>query len=455
MSDSGSTSATVSGSSRVRLHPLQMRAEGESWIVGRVETGDFIAVPPVGHRAIALLSDGTVNEVRARLRGEAGSDIDVAAFVSSLVDIGFVAEINGHALAQPPVPESMFPWLRPHHVSWLLHPTVPLAAAAIVVAAVVALALDPSLAPSYRDLLWSGSGGAVILGNVAIVWALIFLHELAHLFTARAAGTPGRMSLGTRLQFLVAQTDVSGVWAAPRRSRLTVYLAGIALNMVVSAAAVLVLAAVNLDGLARDLVAAIGLLSLTMVPVQFLVFVRTDVYFVIQDVAGCANLYADGSVYARYVARRVLHRLFGLGAPADDPSRRLTARERIAVRVYTVVLVVGTAACLAVAALVTLPMGVTLLAAAAHTMVAGGSAADLFDAAAVVGVGALFLVLWSRAWWRRHGQRVRGEIRRAQQPGGGRWTAWRSPRAASSTRSRSVSSTRSRSASSTRSRRRR
>jgi hypothetical protein len=108
MSHSSSNPGTVSGSTRVRLHPLHMRAEGESWIVGRVETGDFIAVPPVGHRAIALLSVGAVDEVRAQLRDEAGSDIDVAAFVSSLVDIGFVAELDDRPLAQQPIPEPMF-----------------------------------------------------------------------------------------------------------------------------------------------------------------------------------------------------------------------------------------------------------------------------------------------------------------------------------------------------------
>jgi hypothetical protein len=34
------TEATV-----VRLGPLSMRPEGESWVIGRVETGDFISVP--------------------------------------------------------------------------------------------------------------------------------------------------------------------------------------------------------------------------------------------------------------------------------------------------------------------------------------------------------------------------------------------------------------------------
>ncbi|MEV0158406.1 hypothetical protein AB0H57_32675 [Micromonospora sp. NPDC050686] len=418
-----SAPTTVTGTTRVRLHPLHLRAEGESWIVGRVETGEFIAVPPVGQRAVTLLADGTVDEVRARLRAETGADVDVAAFVASLVDLGFVAELDDRALAQPPVPQSMLPWLRPAHVRWLLHPAVALAAAAVVLAALAAIAVDPGLAPSYRDLLWSGSSGAVLLGNLVIVWSLILLHEFAHLLTARATGAPGRMSLGTRLQFLVAQTDVSGVWAAPRRARLTVYLAGIALNLVVSAVVVLVLAGTGLAGSARDLVAAVGLLSLTLVPAQFLVFMRTDAYFVLQDLTGCANLYADGSAYARHLARRALHRLSRRDGPGEDPSRRLTPRERVAVRVYTVVLVVGTTACLAVAALVTLPVSVTLLTTAAHTIVAGGAAAELFDAAAFVGVSLLCLVLWTRAWWHRHGQRVRREISRTRRRGEGRWTA--------------------------------
>jgi putative peptide zinc metalloprotease protein len=400
---------TVAGSTRVRLHPLRCRTDGESVIVGRVETGDFISVPPVGNRTVELLAGGaTVDEVRTRLRAETGSDVNVAGFVSSLTELGFVAEIDGRALAQPPVPPPMFPRIRPHHVRWLLHPAVALAVAVTVLAAVVAIARDASLFPSYRDLLWSGSGGAVIIGNAVIGWTLLLLHELAHLFTARAAGAPGRMSLSTRLQFLVAQTDVSGVWAAPRRERLTVYLSGVALNLAVFGVAVLVLAVMAPQGPVRGLIAAVALISLTMVPVQFLVFMRTDVYFVLQDVSGCANLYAEGSAYARFCARRALRwPRRSAGAVTGDPSRRLPRSERRAVRAYTVVLVSGTAACLAVAVLVTLPFAVSVLAAAGHTFLVGGSAAELFDAAAVVATVGLLVVLWTVAWWRRHGHRVR------------------------------------------------
>ncbi|SCF21598.1 hypothetical protein [Micromonospora mirobrigensis] len=416
MSAPVAASLTVDGSTRVRLHPLHMRDEGGSWIVGRVETGEFVALPPVGQRAVALLADHTVEQVRRRLRAEAGSDVDVAAFVTSLVELGFVAALDDRPLPQAPVPAPMFPRLRPRHVRWLLHPAPALAVGALLIAALVAVAVDPALAPDPGRLVWSDSGAAVLLGNFVIVWSLILLHELAHLFTARAAGAPGRMSLGTRLQFLVAQTDVSGVWAAPRRARLTVYLAGIAVNLVVSAVAVLLPAATHLVGVAGDLVAAVGLLSLTLVPVQFLVFMRTDVYFMLQDLAGCANLYADGSAYARHLARRLVR----VGGPEPDPSERLTPRERLAVRVYTVVLVLGTAGCLAVAALVTLPVSVELSTTAARTVLVGGSTAEVLDAAAFAGISALCLALWTWAWWRRHGPRIRRKISRTRRRGGRR-----------------------------------
>jgi putative peptide zinc metalloprotease protein len=408
------TAVAVDDATRVRLQPLHIRAERGSWIVGRVETGEFITVPAVGRRAITLLAGGdTVAQVRARLRDEHGSDIDIAGFVASLAGLGFVAELDGRRLSTVAPPPPTFPWLRPGHVRWVLHPVAAFVVAAILLGAVAAVVADLALVPAYRDLLWSGSGGVVILGNAAMGWALLFLHESAHLVTARAAGVPGRMSLGSRLQFLVAQTNVSGIWAAPRRARLTVYLAGIVLNLLVFALSILVLAIVAPAGLGGELVAAAGLLSLTFIPFQFLVFMRTDLYFVLQDLSGCANLYADGSAYARYLARHWWRRLRRTGQPPVDPSRRLPAGERRAVRAYTLLLVIGTLACLAAAVTVSVPVTATLLTGAARAVVAG-TTADRFDAVAVFATSGLVFGLWARAWWRRHGSRTRRLLRAAR-----------------------------------------
>lgn len=400
----------VTGATRVCLHPLSMRPDDavgkEAWIIGRADTGEFISAPPIARRAICLLAQGsTVTDVRAKLRAD-GSDVDIADFVATLAELGFLSHINDHPVDQPAASRPTLPRLKPRHVRWLLHPAVPIAAIAIIIAAAAAMALRPALVPGYRDLLWSRSGGVVILGNAVIGWTIIFLHELSHLSTARGADVYATMSLSTRLQFLVAQTDVSGVWAAPRRVRITVYLAGMTTNLIIAAACVLGQAATSPSGVTHDLLAAAALLSLISVPLQFLIFMRTDVYFLIQDLTGCANLYADGSAYLRYQTKRLWRFLLSDGPPPADPSRHLSRRERLAVRGYAIILIAGTATCLFVAA-ITWSTAITLLTRAVTTITSNDrSATKVFDAVTVLTVTGVFQILWIRAWWRKHGHRI-------------------------------------------------
>jgi putative peptide zinc metalloprotease protein len=401
---------------RIALHPLSMRRDGDSWIIGRVSTGDFVVVPEVAHRAITLLSGAcTVGETARALKQETGTDIAVADFVASLDDLGFVAAIDGHARQDPAPPRPTLPWLGPQHLRWLLHPAVPWLVLAVIAAAAVMMIADPALVPSYHDLVWSRHSGMVLAVNAALVWSLVWLHELGHLATARAAGVPARMSLSTRLQFLAAQTDVSGIWAAPRRARMTVYLAGIAVNLLIASACVLA------QGLAGpgELLAAAALESLLLVPLQLLIFMRTDVYFVIQDVAGCANLYADGSAHVRHLARRMWGAIRRRGYPPPSPAHALPLRERRAVRAYGGLLLSGTAASIAVAVCVTVPAAVALLAHAVSEL-AGRSPADRLDGITALLVIGGFQIVWARTWWRRHGPQVRGYLRARRQRAAGR-----------------------------------
>jgi putative peptide zinc metalloprotease protein len=397
----------------VVFHPLSIRPDGDGWVIGRVDTGEFAAMPAVAHRAITLLSGGdTIEATTQALRQETGTEFAVADFVAALDELGFVAVLDGERRTGPEPPRPTMPWLRPRHVRWMLHPATAWLALAVVTAAAVVMIISPSLLPRYHDLVWSRHSGLVLLVNAVLGWALVGLHELGHLGTARAAGVPARLSLGTRLQFLVAQTDVSGVWAAPRRTRWTVYLAGITVNLLVASISVL-LEPLAAPGLGQHLLAAIALESVLVLPFELLVFMRTDVYFLIQDAAGCANLYADGSAHLRYLLRRARPWVtagHGRARPGPDPARELPARERRAVRAYSWLLLAGSAGCVAVAVAVTIPAGVALFVHAFGELT-GGRAADTLDGLAAIGVLGVLSLLWMRAWWRRHGGRVRGYLR--------------------------------------------
>ncbi|MFG2318085.1 hypothetical protein [Streptomyces tendae] len=402
----------IAPTTRVLLHDLAVRRDRDEWIVGRMTTRTFVALPAAGARAVELLGAGlSVRRTEESLRAETGEEFDIADFVGDLAALGFVARIGDHPVPDAEPPRASLPWLRPRHVRLALHPVLPLLVGALLVAAVVVLVRRPDLLPGYRDLLWSRHGSVVLLSGAAAGWTLLLAHELAHLVTARAAGVPGKMRLGTRLQFLVMQTDISGIELAPRRHRLTAYLAGIALNLSVASSLVLALVLTETGTTAHRLLAAALLLALLPLPFQCMVFTRTDLYFVLQDLTGCRDLYGDGLAYARYRARRSVRAVRSVrrgvraGGRDDDPSARLPAHERRAVRVYSVVLVVGTAACLAFMAAVTLPVDLALLVRAVRGLGPGHGLAGNADAVTVLVVLGGVNVLWLVTWWRNRRSR--------------------------------------------------
>ncbi|MEV8603193.1 hypothetical protein AB0465_25355 [Streptomyces griseoviridis] len=406
----------IEPSTRVLLRDLGVRRDRDEWIVGRLSTRTFVAVPAAGARAIELLGEGhSVARTAEILRAETGEELDVTDFVWDLTALGFVARIGDRPVPDTEPPRATLPRLRARHVRWALHPALPVLVGALLAAAVVVLIRRPDLVPGYRDLLWSPHGSLVLVTGAAAGWTLLLAHELAHLVTARAVGVPATMRLGTRLQFLVMQTDISGIELASRRHRLTAYLAGIALNLAVASSLVLLLAGTDTGTTVHRLLAAGLLLALMPLPFQCMVFTRTDLYFVLQDLTGCRDLYGDGLAYARHVFRRTVRwpRRAGAAEPVD-PSARLPAHERRAVRLYSAVLVVGTALCLTFLAAFTLPADVTLLVRAVRALGPERGLAANADAAAVLVVLGGVNILWLVTRWRNRRSRssVRGSVAR-------------------------------------------
>jgi hypothetical protein len=401
------TEATITGSTRIRLHPLQMRSDGEEWCVGRITGGRFVAVPAIAVDVLRLLDgDRSVGEVADRLRETRGRDVDVGRFAEQLVRLGYVAALDGAPVADTTAVRPTWPWLTAAHCRWIQSPVTVVTALALVALGIAAVVARPALLPTYRDMFWNPHLSAVLLGNAAIGWMVLLLHELAHLAAARGVGVPGRIRFGTRLQFLVVQTDVTGVWATPRRSRVTVYLAGMVLQLAIAAVAVLARAVAGPDTTAGTFLGAVVVLSLASLPFQCMLFMRTDLYFVVQDLARCRDLYGDGSAYLWHLARRARR------IASVDPSAGLPVRERRVVRSYAPFLGVGTVLCLAFAVVVSVPVGLTVLGRAVTGLLGRAGPVGVLDGAVALLLSVTVWTIWARAWWRRHGPRVAAVLRR-------------------------------------------
>lgn len=386
----------------IELYDLALREDRGEWVVGRVDTGVFVAVPVEGAEVIRLLRSGrSVADVSREL-----PDCDVADFVDGISDLGFVRARDGGPVDAEPPPRSTLTRLREEHVRWLRRPAVTGTACTATLAAVAWVLTHPADRPRVADLVATGSSGVAVLALAAATWMLLAVHELGHLAAARAYGAPGRIRLGTRLQFLVVQTDVSSTAALPLRARLFVYAAGTVAESAFFPLIVVIVAVARPAGLAGHLLGALVWTMLGGLAWELLVFMRTDVYYVLRDLTGCRDLSGDGWAYVRWLARR---------RRGDAPLDRLPRHERRAVRLFAVILVVGSAACLALGALVSVPATVRAALAVLHRLIHPASVAGFLDAALAGALGLAGLALWAFAWTRQHPDVVR-RLRRRTRP---------------------------------------
>lgn len=390
------------GSSVVRFRELSIREDGDRWIIGRAETGQFISAPAIAVEIIRQLALGrTPDKIALTLRAGGGTSYAIGDFVAALDDMGFLSSVGGTARIEPAQPPQSIRWLKPSHVSWLLHPAVPYAAAVPVLVAAALAAARPSLIPTFHSLAWNRHSGLVLAINVAISWVLTGLHELGHLAVGRAAGAPARISLSTRMQFLVVQTDISGLWAARRRTRITAYLAGMTVDLLVASGALLIVALADPHGLTRAVLSVTAALAILAIPFQFMVFTRTDLYFVLQDLTKSTSLHADGAAYLRHLFSRAAHAANPAAVRRPDPTRPQPRHQRRVIRGYSAVLLTGVTACVAVEAVFFIPSGLTLVRHAILEMCSRAPIA-IADGATALTVIAFLLVVRVIIWWRRN-----------------------------------------------------
>ncbi|WP_132126393.1 hypothetical protein [Actinocrispum wychmicini] len=282
-----------------RYQALTVVPDAEGYILGRRGADDFVAVPEIGGQVILWLQAGVaVDDCAARASEAVGQDVDVADFLADLTAAGILTED-----AEPPPPERPPPG---HRIGRVFFGPVALGIqAALVVAGIVLLVSDPALRPSYHD----GVPFAVPLVSIFTVTTvsliLTIIHELAHKLAAAWLGVYGRISFGRRLFFLVAQTDVTGLWVLPRWKRVIPLVAGMLVDGAIAAAfLILQETAGNLGSPTTEIVRAAVLVNVGGIIGQLEVYMRTDFYAVFLVVTGRKNLWAMKGAVARRLIRR-------------------------------------------------------------------------------------------------------------------------------------------------------
>ena len=407
----------IGADTKLALHPLVNRLDDddpEVSVVGRAALGEFVELPTVAAEAIALLGEGhSIGAAEDEVERRHGARLDLAELAEALVDLGFVASIDGEPVAGPAEPAEHLPWLTRKHVAWLFSRPMGVLWWAVVLAAVVTWVRDPGTLPAASDFYWSPFVGLVVLVNTAIFSVHLSLHELMHLAAARSYQAPARISFATRLHHLVVQTDVTAVWAVPRRQRFRVYLAGMYWDVAVICACTVLATYAGFAPGVTHLLNAVALVVTFSLFMQAHVYMRTDLYYVLMEWLRCRNLFQDSVDYVAHLGRRLR------GKDSSDPTAELAARERRAVRLYAVAMALGSVIAVGVFAWYGLPIlvkGITLAISGLSHGVAGGSIAHAIDSASIVLVEGTLQVIFIVTFVRRHPRLFRFSA----QPAGGK-----------------------------------
>ncbi|ODH00731.1 hypothetical protein A4S05_32095 [Nostoc sp. KVJ20] len=350
--------------SRITFYPLIRRCEDGIYIVGRVETGEFISLPEVGIQVIDNLQDKyNLQESTSLVMDNFGIEIDISTFIEELANLGFIKEIDGFSIyvSQPKL--FNFNWLKPQYIYFLFGRTATICYMILVTIAFITLIKNPQLVPSYQDFFWASSTSLVLAGNTAITIGNIALHELAHLAAARSLDLPVRISLSTRLHNLVVQTDVSSLWSVPRRYRYRVYLAGIVWELIFCSTALIVLAYIPLISLVKGLIKALILTQFFGITWQFYFYMRTDIYFVIQDLLRCHNLFTDSLNYLKFCVQKTNRLVFKKRFEKSivNPLINVPIQEKKKIIAYSWLVLIGSLISLCVFFTYNLPILIKLL----------------------------------------------------------------------------------------------
>lgn len=289
----------VGPDTRVGLPELSVVRDGDDYVVGDPATAVFITVPEVAVWVLDGLRGGqTVGEVTATVSARAGTEVDVADFVDTLVQCELVAALDGVPLREGTAGLSWWSALRPELVRPLFSWPAWIGYGAAFLFVVAVFVLRPQYRPSFEDSMFypdpALSLGAVLAFGVLLAGG----HELYHWLAARALGVAGRFSVGRRAFILVFETDLSQLWGLPRRRRFGPLLAGLAFDIVVTAGCLAGRIAGSPPLLDRML-AAIVLVQVVALLYQCMAFMRIDLYFVLLTALGCRDLNRVTRLYLR------------------------------------------------------------------------------------------------------------------------------------------------------------
>jgi hypothetical protein len=384
-----------------RMYPLSFVDEGGQVVIGRPEIDSFAVFPPPAAAVLRHLERGeSLAQVSAWYQAEYGEPADLADFVATLRELDFIRP--GAAGTEPTMTERPVRWRRLGAATFC--PAALAFYAAAVGAAIYLMAAVPVLRPGPSKVFFSRSIIAVLAVTFTAQLAGIAWHEGFHVLAGRRLGLPSKLSISSRLYYIVFQTTLVGLMGVPGRRRILPFCAGLIADALYVSVLIGLAEAGREAGWAPWLGrTAVGLAYLTMLRMlwQFMLFMETDMCHVLASALRCPDLHGMTRQYLRnrYASLRGRRELAG-----DESG--WSARDMAIARRYAPFVLAGSGLLLVSGAIGTIPVLAGLLVRVYHGLLSRSFASPWFWDSTVAGLAvvAQFAVV---AWLRIRSKRTR------------------------------------------------
>ena len=345
----------VSLQSKITLLPLAIQKDKKHYIVEEPISGDFFELPEISVDAIKRMEKGEalVAIEKALKSSYPEEDVNIIEFVEQLVELGLVQEVDGERVDRKKVKQAKsvsgaggFLWI-PYWVGRLFfNKMMNKVYLLLLVSNILMVVLNPEFFPHYKDVFLFDSMVLNIMSYLLISMVIIFIHEFGHVLAIRSYDLPAKLSIGNRLIFIVFETDLTQAWKLKPKQRNMLYLAGMSFEQIILFLSFSIMLLFP-DAIFAEVLSIIVLDIFIKFIYQCCFYMKTDVYYVVENVTGCYNLMESGKIY--------LSSFFKKDRKLLKDHKAMFKDEWKWVRLYSVFYIVGVVLTLLLAVLYFLP----------------------------------------------------------------------------------------------------
>lgn len=331
----------VSLESQLTLYPLSITKDQKNYIVEEPISGEFFEMPLICIDAIERFQkDETVGAVEEALKDQYPEEkVDMLEFVGQLLELGLVQEVDGlrvegekekQKAASKKASGFLFipVWVGRLFFNRIMNKVYLF----LLFLNILILVLNPSFFPHYQDIFLFDSMILNIVTYLLISLVFILVHEFGHVIAIRAHDLPAKLSIGNRLIFIVFETDLTSAWKLAPKQRNTLYFAGMSFEQVIlflTFCVMLLFPDINLIGFLGIIVFDIFIKTLF----QCCFYMKTDMYYIVENLTGSYNLMENAKAYLRSLFRK--------DGDSKKGNQQMFQGEEKVVRMYSMFYIAG------------------------------------------------------------------------------------------------------------------